>query len=181
MSLPTFANADDAIIYYRAQQKPNSAVSAYVVASLSRFGMRNREIRAALNISRHYVVSHLKQAGLALSRELIELWNKNSDTLTLRHVRLIARQPVERREELIRTVLERRLSIRKLAAHINDKKSIDPNIARFAQLMSESIGRPVTLEYDSDKQTGTLSLRFFSLDDLDLLARRLGFDPSEHF
>ncbi|GAA4091689.1 hypothetical protein GCM10022414_13790 [Zhongshania borealis] len=45
----------------------------------------------------------------------------------------------------------------------------------------DAIGFPVTVQWRKESRRGTLSLKFFSLNDLDDLGKRLGYESDENY
>jgi ParB family chromosome partitioning protein len=78
---------------------------AWIIATLSRGGYLNSDIREALVIGPVYRVTHLKRAGLALSEDEMELWHQNPTRITLGHVRAIWKLPRTERENMLRNLL----------------------------------------------------------------------------
>ena len=179
--LPFFVDEQDAIQHYK-NEECSDAVKAYIVAYLSGRGMKNRDIRNSLGIENPYTVTHLKKAGTCLTEEQIELWNKNPRRITLGHVRALNAFKPNQREEILRNLLVRNTTghqIRRMAKGEGGEKNAD--IKKYEELMSEVIGRPISIEYDSTKKNGSLNLKFFSLEELDDLSKQLGFNADDHF
>ncbi len=175
--LPTFIDSDDAIEYY-TDQTCEEAEKAYITAYLSKEGFTNRDIRAALDIEKVYTVTHLKRAG-SLSEEALVLWLNNPGKLSLSHMRVISRLPEPQHLEALRKVIAHRWSVEQLIRFIQNDPDQDADVIRFTERMSEVLGRSINIQFDKRKQSGSLTLDFWSLDDLDGLAKQLGFEPSE--
>lgn len=179
--LPLILDADEAIEYFHQHPDSTDAVKSYIVAFLYSEGFQNAAIRAALNIDKVYLVTHLKRAGTLLSETELELWHNNSTAITLGHVRAIARLPRTEREALLRKLLINRTPVSKfeaLAKGKDDKK--DVNIKRYEELMQTVTGRVTKIRFNHVKQSGTISLDFFSLDALDDISKALGFNAEDH-
>lgn len=179
---PFLLDADDAINHFLSNQNLTDAELAYIVATLSNDGYRNKAIREALSIEKVYTVTHLKRAGTRLTEEELRLWHKNHCRITLGHVRAIALLPQKRREELLRDLLKRKIPVHKLAAVAQGKKEahVDTDIKRYEQFMGEVLGRNVVISYNATNSSGVLALSFYSLDDLEDVSAKLGFNSAEH-
>lgn len=179
-TLPLLLDAQEAVEHYRQRcADMTDAERAYVVAFLSREGYTNRQIRESLGIAKVYTVTHLKRAGMLSEDELL-LWKGNPERITLGHVRAVAALPRPRREEFLRGLLHTRVSVHRLEAIAQGRDAEgSPDIRRFETRMSDATGRPIKLRYDQASRTGSLTLGFASLDDLDDVCRALGFEPSE--
>ncbi len=181
-TLPEFLNHEEAVTLYKQTEEKTDAFKAHTVSYLSRKGLSNRDIRAQLEIEKVYTVTHLKRAGLLLNRDELNLWHRNPKRITLGHVRALGRFGAKRRTEALRNLLLRNTpshQLRRLAKGAPAEKSAD--IKRYETLMSEVIGRPIEIQYDASKQSGSLTVKFFSLGDLDDLSTQLGFNATEHF
>ncbi len=179
--LPHFVDREDAIQFY--QEEPcTDAIKAYIVGYLAKQGMSNRMIRAKLGIDKVYTVTHLKKAGTQLTPEQLALWDRNPKRITLAHIRALSVFKKEAREDMMRNLLVRNTTahqLRRLAKGEGAVKSAD--MKKYGTLMSEVIGRPVSVDYDATKQSGALTVKFFSLDELDDLSKQLGFASEDHF
>jgi ParB family chromosome partitioning protein len=176
--LPLLLDAEEAIDYARSNPMTSDAVRAWIVAILSREGYANGDIREALGIGPVYAVTHLKRVGLALSEDEMELWHQNPRRITLGHVRAIWKLPRAEREEMLRGLLRVKTPVsefERIAKGEQDEHDCD--IKRFETLMGEVLGRNIRIQYKKATQTGTLTLDFFTLDDLDDVAKKLGYAP----
>jgi ParB family transcriptional regulator, chromosome partitioning protein len=179
--LPFLVDADDAIEYHNSRSSLTDAEKAYVVAVLSREGFSNKAIREALNIDKVYTVTHLKRAGTCLSESELALWHKNPTRITLGHVRAITKFQQSKREELLRNLLTTRIPVHRYEAIAQGKSdNRDTDIKRFERIMGEVIGRQIRIKFNPAKLSGSLTLDFFDLDDLDYLAKSLGFESEKH-
>jgi len=188
-SLPFIFDTKEAIDYYHQHPGCTDAIKAYIVAFLFGEGLENTDIRQALKIEKIYLVSHLKRAGTLLSEEEIELWHNNPRSITLGHVRAVAKLPFIDRDRLLRKLLpgvsKENKSVakyesiaRSLAKGEEIKKDVD--IIRYEERMQEVTGRVTKIRYNQAKRSGTITLDFFSLDSLDDIAKALGFNAEEH-
>lgn len=180
-SLPILIDAEEAIEFYNEHRNLTDAAKAYVVATLHKDGYSNTQIRKALQIDKVYAVTHLKRAGTALSEDELTLWHRNPARITLGHVRAIAKLSRVKREELLRGLLSKRTPVHVFASIAQGKiDERDADIKRYEQVMGDVLGRQVKIRYNPAKRSGTLSLDFYALDDLDGMARALGFKSDEH-
>jgi len=179
---PLLLDADDAINHHLSNENRTDAELAYIVATLSKDGYQNKKIREVLGIEKVYTVTHLKRSGMNLTEEELTLWHKNPNRITLGHVRAIALLPQRQRENLLRELLSKRIPVHKYEAiaHGKDEPTEDSDIQRYQQLMSDVLGRSVGIKYNAAKKSGTLTLTFYSLDDLDETSKKLGFNAAEH-
>lgn len=180
-SLPLILDTDEAIDYFHQHPDCTDAIKSYIVAFLYGEGFQNAGIRTALNIDKVYLVTHLKRAGTLLSETELELWHNNSKAITLGHVRAIARLPRTERETLLRGLLTSRTPVSKfesLGKGEDSKK--DVNIKRYEELMQNVTGRITKIRFNNAKQSGSITLDFFSLDALDDISKALGFNAEDH-
>jgi ParB family chromosome partitioning protein len=90
--------------------------------------------------------------------------------------------PEKEREKLLRGLLAKKKSVHEFELISQGKESsTDADIKRYSIRMGEVIGRPVEVSFHGSKKKGRLVLDFFSLDDLDDLAKALGYDPSDDY
>lgn len=179
-SLPLLIDAEEAEHFYKSHPDNTDAAKAYAIGVMSNDGYSNTEIREALEIDKVYTVTHFKRAGTLLSIDELDLWHKNPGRITLGHVRAIAKLKREKREALLRDLLSKKHSVAEYEAiGRGQEKSKDADIKRFEQLMSEALGRDIKIQYNKAKQYGRITLGFFTLNDLDEIAEKLGFLPEE--
>jgi len=175
-SLPLILSREDAISYYKNTSHITDAEKAYVVRVLSQEGLSNRCIRQTLNICKVYTVTHYKRVGTALSDDEIELWMNNPSHITLGHVRAIAKFPRLTREPLLRDLLTKKISVHQYEMIAQGKREeSNTDVKRYALGMEDQLGRPVSIQYNAKKCSGTLMLSFYGLDDLDDIGGSLGY------
>lgn len=180
-NLPFLVDADEAIDYYNSKNDLTDAERAYVVAMLSRDGYSNKAIRETLNIDKVYTVTHLKRAGTSLSESELSLWHKNPSRITLGHVRAIAKFPQSKREEMLRNLLTKRTPVHQFESIAQGKTDDrDTDIKRYELIMGEVLGRQIRIRFNPAKRSGSITLDFFGLDDLDHISRSLGFKAEDH-
>lgn len=176
--LPLLLDAEEAVDYARSNRITKDAVLAWIIAILSRDGYTNGDIREALDMGPVYLVTHLKRVGLALSEDEMELWYQNPVRITLGHVRAIWKLPRAEREKMLRNLLLVKTPVsefERIARGERDERDYD--IKRFETLMSEALGRTIRIQYKKATQTGSLTLDYFTLDDLEDVAKKLGYSP----
>ena len=179
--LPLLVDAEEAVQHYFSHPQRTDAEKAYIVATLHRCGMTNLQIRQALKIPNVYTVTHLKRAGTRLSEVELTLWHNNPTRITLGHVRAVAKLPQLQRESLLRDLLVRSTSVHQFELLAQGKQAErDADIARYETVMGDVIGRRVKVQYNKAKRTGSITLDFFTLDDLESIAKALGFSAENH-
>lgn len=174
-TLPTLLDPEDAIEHYLKHDLCD-AEKAYLIAYLAKAGYTNREIRSALNIEKVYTVTHLKRAG-SLCDEALTLWLNNPTRISLSHVRFITRLPHNQQLNTIRETLAGRWSVQQLIQSQQAPSPLDADVKRYCEQMSEVLGRGVNIDFNTSQKRGSLILDFWSLDDLESLAKQLGFEP----
>lgn len=180
-NLPFLIDADEAIEYYKGQSELTDAEKAYVVGILDKEGYSNKSIRKALGISKVYTVTHLKRVGTSLSESELGLWHKNPTRITLGHVRAIAKLPQSKREELLRNLLTKRIPVHKFESIAQGKSNdTDTDIKRYERIMGEVLGRQIKIRFNAAKRSGSITLDFFGLEDLDDISKSLGFKAEDH-
>ena len=193
-SLPLILDTDEAIDYFNKHPNCTDAIKAYIVAFLFNEGLENADIRAALHIENICLVSYLKRAGTHLTEAELELWHNNPKNITLGHVRAIAKLPYKDRDHLLgnlvvgrnksdggknsKSVAKYESIARSLAKGEAIEKDVD--IIRFEEKMQGATGRVTKIKFNQAKQSGTITLSFYSLDALDDIAKALGFNAEEH-
>ncbi|HHH26867.1 MAG TPA: ParB/RepB/Spo0J family partition protein [Polyangiaceae bacterium] len=139
-------------------------------------GMRQREVAEALGLSREHVAHLLRLLRLEpTARRLVA-----EGALTLGHAKVLAGLPRPRQRELALRAADRGWSVRRLerAAREGDGSAAapparrDPDLARLEARISEALAAPVSLAWDG--RAGALTVRFFSLEELDGILERLG-------
>lgn len=180
--LPFLKDAEDAVDYWHTTTNKTHAEKALVIALMSNQGYKNRDIRKELNLDNDYIVSQLKRIGLSLTRDQLELWHENGKRITLGHVRGIVMMKPKMREETIRSLLHKKISVKEVFRRARGENIADqdPDLARFQRMMSDVIGRDVKLSYSNESRSGKITLPYYGMDDLDRLCTELGFDSQKH-
>ncbi len=178
MSFPDFFSEFDIIEYY--DNNLSDPKKAYAIAKLSKY-YTNQQIRSSLAIKTASTVSYYKRAGLVLSLDELTLWDRNTHKITLGHVRAILNYNLSKRDRILRDILAKGLSVRRVEAIAKQvPSSTNADIEKYAAQMSECLGCSVNIDYNPNKQSGVLSVSFFSLDDLTDKAESLGYTPESH-
>lgn len=174
--LPFLTDSQDALDFLRDTPDITDPQRAYVIAFLSRKGWTNRQIRSHLGIDKVYTLTHFKRVGLALSDIEFNLWEKNPERITLGHLRVVCHLKPIVREPLLRKLLAQRQSVSKLHGLVRGQvQHSSADIKRYENQMEDVLGRAVRIQFDAARQCGKLTLDFYGLDDLDVVATALGF------
>jgi ParB family chromosome partitioning protein len=188
--LPILLDSEEAIDYYQKHPSCTDAVKSYIVGFLHNEGLTNPDIRSALGL-KVYQVTHLKRVGTSLTESELETWHKNPRSITLGHLRAIAKFPYNERIKLLddlKAGKEKKKKGKKSAKSVSafeakargEAETKDADIKRYEELMQEVTGRVTKIKYNATKQSGSITLDFFSLDSLDDISKALGFDASKH-
>lgn len=179
---PLLLDSDEAIRYTQSNTYLSDAELAYAIGICSREGKPNRELREIFGIDKVYTLTHLARVGKAFSDVELALWHNNPNRITLGHMRALAKLAHSSRESLLRKLIAYPMSVatcEKIAR--GDNREIGSDIRRYQELMSDAIGHPVSIKYNSAQARGSITLDFFNLDELDKFAELLGFNPRDHF
>jgi ParB family chromosome partitioning protein len=139
---------------------------------IGEFGLTHQETAEAVGRSRASVSNLLRLLSLEPAvKELLE-----NEELEMGHARALLALQSQAQIEAARKVVQRGLSVReteslvrKLQQPAKPKTSgqkADPDLRRFEEEMSEKLGAPVQIQYDS-KGKGKLVIRYNSLDELE--------------
>lgn len=177
--LPLLNDTDDVMDHLKDSppETINDALMAYMAGVLSKDGKKNREIRTLLKVERMDHTTNLISAGTKLSFDHLELWHRNSSRISLGHVRLVSRLPSSEHDALLRLLLTSKTSCQSLRHRIagDDEKTGD--MVWFEEAASQVLKTQVTIKHDTEKQCGTLSIQYSSLDNLDEYLESLGCTP----
>ena len=81
---------------------------------------------------------------------------------------------------MLRKLLAQRQSVSKLHGLVRGQvQHSNADIKRYESQMEDALGRAIKIQFDGARQCGKLTLDFYGLDDLDLLATTLGFKTEE--
>jgi len=145
-------------------------------------GMSQAEIATLVDKSRSHVAN--LQRLLSLPDEVIDLVEQGS--LSMGHARaLIGNEDVA---EIARTAVARQLSVREVEkmvrvrargasqprrARAQRDPAGDADIAAVQSHLEEFLGLPVRIQADADPRSGTVTIKYRTLDQLDLVCQRL--------
>jgi len=145
-------------------------------------GLTQTEIAKMVDKSRSHVAN--LQRLLALPESVIALVERGE--LSMGHARALIGS--EDAEEIARTAVDRQLSVREVEKQVRRpaKSDATPRRARTARNASddadiaavqghleEFLGLPVRIQADADPKSGTVTIRYATLDQLDLICQRL--------
>lgn len=147
-------------------------------------GMTQQEIAGLVDKSRSHVANIMRL--LALPEDILSLVESNQ--LSMGHARALIGVPDA--EELAQTIVEKGLSVRdaeRMAKRATARPgeggqrraraSRDPgdaaDIAAVQAHLEEFLGLKVTINADADPRSGSVSIRYTTLDQLDLICQRL--------
>ncbi|POP51576.1 transcriptional regulator [Zhongshania marina] len=178
--LPKLSSIEDALLYWKDEQPAPVAIAAYVAGFLQSQGISNKRSREMMGVNKTYTMTHYRRVGTKLSRTCIEIWLNNPERIGLGHVRAISSMPEDMREKAVRNLLANsKIAVRDLERIAKGKEPAkDVDIARLERAMSESVGYPVSIRWRRGERKGLLSVQFYSLDDLDALGKKLGYNAS---
>ncbi len=185
--LPLMLDGEDAIDFYRSTPDKTDAFKAKVIAVMITDGFSNGQIRDELKIQKDYVVSHYKRVGTTLNDEQLQLWHNNPSNITLGHARAVSsmKSPALR-EQTLRKLLTTKISVAKLekmaatGEQQDDIDDIEKHLKQYAGYMSEVTGRVVDIKMKKGEKMGKITLSWTGYDDLDDVAKALGFKPSDY-
>lgn len=178
MSLPILLDEFDAIQYYRDEL--SDAHKAFTIAYLSKY-YSNKQIRDALKIKNNYTVSQFKTAGLKLTEAELELWDKNSNQISLGHIRAIVKYDESERDSILRDILSKKLSVRHVESLAKKKEENNADLERYEREMALQLGYAIKINYDPNKKVGSLTLPFYSYENLEDIADKLGYKSDDYY
>ena len=166
----------------REDLNPVEEARAYQKLS-EREGMTQQDIATFVDKSRSHVANIMRLLGLP--GDVLGMLER--DELSMGHARALATLPDP--AAAARDVVARRLSVReteKLARKLSRPESAGPRRARADRSPAESadiaavqahleefLGLKVTISADADPRTGAVTIRYATLDQLDLICQRL--------
>ncbi|KPP86524.1 MAG: chromosome partitioning protein, ParB family [Rhodobacteraceae bacterium HLUCCO07] len=147
---------------------------------IERFGHTQDQLAKALGKSRSHIANQMRL--LSLPREVIDYLEK--DQISAGHARALITS--DDPASLARIVVSKGLSVReteKLAKKPPEEKTSRPGASRNPEKdadtvalegdLSANLGMKVTVNHDSGQESGQVSIRYTSLDELDELCRKL--------
>jgi ParB family chromosome partitioning protein len=141
-----------------------------------RYQLTHEAIGARIGKSRAYVSNHLRL--LALDAQ-VQRWVDDGE-LSLGHAKVLAGLPASTQREWARQSLREHWSVRVLERRLATSRPRrrplrSADLARLERELADHLGYPLSLEARRDGR-GQLRIRFHSLDELDGLLARLGFE-----
>lgn len=186
--LPLLLDADEAIEHLK-EHNCNDAVKAYAIGIMSKDGLSNKQIRRELGIQKVYTATHYIRAGTKLSEDELRFWNENIQKveartakvhpITLGHVRVLAKYNRQIREDFLSQIEKdlvdgKPISIPSLVTLLAKK---NPSAKSDIKVLEEDIGvylgREVFINYSKSKGTGSLRIKYYSPEDLEVLLDKL--------
>lgn len=151
---------------------------------IDEFQLTHQEAARRLGRSRD-AISHLLRI---LKLDSAVLAHISSGQLSLGHAKLLPGLPQSMQRELAEAVVHQGLSVRALENRIRnlngkskDQPTInrqrDPDIVRLEQRVGEIVGAETRIDYDTQQGRGRLVFTFHSLEALDGILERLGYQP----
>lgn len=142
------------------------------------FGLTHEQMGERIGKSREYVTNYLRLLNLAPPVQALV----NEGLLSLGHAKVLAGLAVDEQGRWAALVVEKRLPVRQLERRLSGARGPalppKPKAADWKALerrLSDQLGYPVTLSADA-RGRGELRVRFHSLDELDGLLERIGYD-----
>lgn len=152
---------------------------------MDRFGHTQERLAEALGKSRSHIANLLRLLSLPT-----EVQSYLADgRLSAGHARALI--PTDDPLKLARIVLDKGLSVRETeklakvgdvkpkAARAKNQPEKDADTRALEQDLSANLGMSVVVDHDADKESGTISIRYKSLDQLDELCRMLSLSPAD--
>ena len=167
----------------RADLNPMEKAKAYS-RFVESFSLTHAEAAEKLGQSRSVITNHLRLLDLPFEIQQMLL----NGQLTMGHARAILALPTDDlRNKLANRALAGRLSVREVERLVSQQtklaqseskpeKSIPPYLDDLQKRLAESLGTKVTINANKTGQKGKLVIDFYSLDQFDDLAKRLGLD-----
>jgi ParB family transcriptional regulator, chromosome partitioning protein len=143
------------------------------------FGLTHEQMGDRIGKSREYVTNYLRLLNLAPPVQALV----NEGHLSMGHAKVLAGLPVDQQSHWAAVVVEKNMPVRQLerrfsAASRGGALPAKPKVADWQALerrLSDQLGYPVSLTADKSGR-GELRVRFHSLDELDGLLARIGYD-----
>ncbi|HUS24595.1 MAG TPA: ParB/RepB/Spo0J family partition protein [Candidatus Binatia bacterium] len=146
------------------------------------FQLTHEQIGGRVGKSREYVTNYLRLLNLAPPVQALV----NEGHLSLGHAKVLAGLPADRQRHWAAVVVDQNLAVRALERRVSaaGRKPVlpaKPKAADWKALergLSDQLGYPAALSADA-RGRGEIRVRFHSLDELDGLLRRLGYDADK--
>ncbi len=143
------------------------------------FVLTHEQMGARIGKSREYVTNYLRLLNLAPPVQALV----NAGHLSMGHARVLAGLPVDEQNRWAALVVEKKLPVRALEKRVSGKGAAKALPARpkaadwlaLERTLSEQLGYPARVAADKSGK-GTLTVKFHSLDELDGLLARIGYE-----
>lgn len=143
------------------------------------FSLTHEQMGDRIGKSREYVTNYLRLLNLAAPVQALI----NEGHLSMGHARALAALPIDQQNHWAALAVDQKLSVRALERRLSPKGRqgklpLKPKPSDWQALerrLSDQLGYPVVVAADKAGK-GELKLRFHSLDELDGILSRLGYD-----
>lgn len=143
------------------------------------FALTHEQMGERIGKSREYVTNYLRLMNLAPPVQALV----NEGHLSMGHAKVLAGLPVDQQSSWAALVVEKNLPVRQLERRVSGKGKAralppKPKVADWLALerrLSEQLGYPVSVSADKAGR-GDLTVKFHSLDELDGLLARIGYE-----
>lgn len=147
---------------------------------VQRHGLRHEDLAARIGKSRAYVSNFLRLMNLVPAVQGLV----DEGRLSLGHAKVLASVAPEEQARWAQDTLRRGLNVRALERRLSGARRSAPAAAskdrdwlRLERAVAEHLGNPVSIEARADGR-GELRVRFHSLEELEGLLARIGYEPS---
>jgi len=145
------------------------------------FGLTHEQMGERIGKSREYVTNYLRLLNLAAPVQALI----NEGHLSMGHARALAALPLDQQNHWAAVAVDQKLSVRALERRVSAAgrgralpgKPKPSDWQALERCLSDQLGYPVTLSADKAGR-GELKLRFHSLDELDGILARIGYQGS---
>jgi ParB family chromosome partitioning protein len=145
------------------------------------FALTHEQMGERIGKSREYVTNYLRLLNLAPPVQTLV----NEGHLSMGHARALAALPLDQQNHWAALAVDQKLSVRALERRLSPRGRqgrlpLKPKASDWLALerrLSDQLGYPVTLVADNAGR-GELKLKFHSLDELDGLLARIGYQNS---
>jgi ParB family transcriptional regulator, chromosome partitioning protein len=145
------------------------------------FSLTHEQMGERIGKSREYVTNYLRLLNLAPPVQALI----NEGHLTMGHARALAALPVDQQNHWAALAVDQKLSVRALERRLSPRGRqgrlpLKPKPSDWQALerrLADHLGYPVELVADSSGR-GELKLRFHTLDELDGILARIGYEES---
>ena len=145
------------------------------------FGLTHEQMGDRIGKSREYVTNYLRLLNLAAPVQTLI----NEGHLSMGHARALAALPIDQQNHWAALAVDQAMTVRALERRLSAKNRglalpAKPKASDWKALerrLSDQLGYPVVLVADKAGR-GELKLKFHSLDELDGILARIGYDAS---